>query len=400
MIDPQAEVSMGDSIWDPMGPARERSRTLIYHLIRDVPGVTRPELIRQTGLSRTAVAHLVGKLIESGRVQEQHPELKGQGSGSGRPAGRLSATPSGSPVGALDFGHNHVWAAVADGSGQILADERMAIDVDQAAPDALDRSTSALRSLAQRLGVGPLACVVAGIPGPVDSRNGLVQSPTILSGWVGLSPVREVRERLELPVFIENDAVLGARGELRKGAGRGYRDFLYVKASHGVGAGMVINGQPYRGATGLAGEIGHTQLANNMELCRCGNRGCLEAVVSVQAIRRQLAHTHPHLDAATVELNQLDDPISGRMLGEAGRTIGRVLADLCNLFNPAAIIIGGELGASGPALIEGIRESILRFAQPATAAVIDVRAAELGTRAELVGALETAAMLVADGLTA
>lgn len=375
-------------------PIRERTRTAVYQLIRGTPGITRPDLIVKTGLSRTAVSHLVARLIAEGRVWEHPAEVKGLGSGSGRPAARLTVAPSSSVIGALDFGHNHVWAAVADGQGTVLADRLVLIDVDTDANEVLDRSTQALKDLCAQVTAGELAIVVAGIPGPVDFRTGLVQSPTILSGWVGLSPVVELEERLHVPVFIENDAVLGARGELHRGAGQRYDDFLYVKASHGVGAGIVIGGQPYRGATGIAGEIGHTQLANNTELCRCGNRGCLEAVVSVQAIRRQLAHTHPQLDADTIRLADLSDPISGRIFAEAGRTIGRVLADLCNLFNPAAVIIGGELGESGPSLIEGVHESILRFAQPATAAVIDVQAAALGARAELIGALETAAALL------
>lgn len=94
-------------------------------------------------------------------------------------------------------------------------------------------------------------------------------------------------------VHAENDAFLGAYGELRHGAGRGLEEFLYVKVSHGIGACPVINGRPYHGATGIAGEIGHTRLTAESELCRCGQRGCLEAVVSIDTVRQQVAHSHP-----------------------------------------------------------------------------------------------------------
>lgn len=100
---------------------------------------------------------------------------------------------------------------------------------------------------------------------------------------------------------------------------------LYIKASHGIGAGLVIDGKPYTGATGLAGEIGHTHLSGRTELCRCGNRGCLEAVVSVQSLLEQVAHTRPNVDPDSITLNVLDDTITHRILNEAGRTLGGVL---------------------------------------------------------------------------
>ena len=112
----------------------------------------------------------------------------------------------------------------------------------------------------------------------MDQRTGTVRSPTILSSWVGLAPAQELEERVGVPVHVENDAVLGAYGERQLGAGRDHSDFLYVKASGGIGASMVLDGAVYAGAYGLAGEIGHTQLPGHTELCRCGNRGCLEAV--------------------------------------------------------------------------------------------------------------------------
>ncbi|RIJ71058.1 ROK family transcriptional regulator [Nakamurella silvestris] len=371
---------------------RDRSREEVHRLILNSGGMTRAEIAALTGMSRSAVTNVVGQLIQEQRVVEEDPRIKGPGGGSGRPARMVVPRASGIPVVGLDFGHNHVWVAVADALGQPLGDARVRIDVDNSATEAMDAATDLLTGLRERLGIDRIGAVVAGVPGPVEGRTGRVKSPTILSGWVGLSPGDELAERLGMEVRVENDAVLGAYGELRLGAGVGHREFLYIKASNGIGAGIVINGQPFVGANGIAGEIGHTQLPSSGELCRCGQRGCLEAVVSVQAIRSQLAHTHPHLDAEEIDLAELDDAISARMLNEAGRTIGRVLADLCNLINPSALIIGGELGASGPALIDGVRSSIHRYAQPATAASVEVSASKLGIRSELTGALQMASV--------
>jgi predicted NBD/HSP70 family sugar kinase len=200
-----------------------------------------------------------------------------------------------------------------------------------------------------------------------------VRSPTILAAWVDLDPARELATRVGRPVHVDNDANMGAHGEQRFGAARGCRDFIYVKASHGIGAALVLGGQTYRGTLGIAGEIGHTQLPDATSWCRCGNRGCLETVVSITEVRRELAHAQ--LEPADRSLAPLaDNPIARRVISAAGRTLGRVLADMCNALNPEAIIVGGELSTAGEPLLAGIRESIDRYAQPATAQAVRIRA--------------------------
>ncbi|MFT4083877.1 MAG: ROK family protein [Nocardioides sp.] len=350
--------------------------------------------MNSTGFSRSTVNGAVAKLLAEERVSEIDVEEKGPGSGSGRPATRLMATATGAWVAGVDFGHNHLHVAVAGADGAVAGERRIELDVDLEAEQALDEAARLLGELRARYDIDELGAVVAGIPGPLHVVTGLVQSPTILSGWVGADPAAGLERRIGLPVHVENDAVLGAHGELYAGAGREHRDFLYVKASHGVGASLVIGGEVYRGASGLAGEIGHTKLPGRAELCRCGAKGCLEAVVSVAELRAQVAHSHPGLDVAELELGSLEDPVSDRILEDAGWTTGRVLADLCNLVNPSAVILGGEVGVSGPAYVAGVDAAIRRYAQPATVDALVVRAAELGVRAELVGALEVAGRLV------
>lgn len=372
---------------------RNRTREEIFRIIQGGGAVTRAQLVEATGLSRSTVNHAVSRLVADERVREEDPAAKGPGSGSGRPAGVLRCVPRGGSSVALDFGHTHVKVAVVDDTGHMVAQRRADLDVDLCAAEAMDAAADLLGELRGECTVDDLSTVVAGIPGPLDSASRLVRSPTILSSWVGLDPGRELERRLGLRVHVENDAVLGAYGELRCGAGRGYTDFLYVKASHGIGAGMVLNGEPYRGALGFAGEIGHTPLPGYTELCRCGRRGCLEAVVSVASVEAQIAHTHPtpHHDGSSVE--PLDDPTTWRILNDAGRILGGVLSVLANLLNPAALIIGGELGATGSPLLEGVAATVHRNAQPAIAASLDILPAQLGKDAEIVGAAAFAATL-------
>ncbi|ROS31350.1 ROK family transcriptional regulator [Cellulomonas sp. PhB150] len=375
---------------------RLRTREDLLHLIRANDDVTRAELVELTGMSRSTVNQSVGRLIADGRITESEALPQGRGSGSGRPAAGLKAVADGAPVAGIDFGHNHVHVAVADALGKPIADERTTLDVDLRATDAIDVAVGILTRIRAEQGIGHISSLVAGIPGPLDARTGLVRSPTILSSWVGLAPADELRRRVEDVghVHVENDAVLGAYGELKAGAGRYRRAFLYVKASHGIGAGLVIDGVPFKGANGLAGEIGHTHLPGHTEMCRCGNRGCLESVVSVQALLAQLAHTHPGTDPAEIGLTTFTDGITQRLLDEAGRELGRVLASLCNLLNPDALIIGGELGATGSGFLDGVEATVARHAQPATAAALEIMPAALGVRAEVTGALQMAASMV------
>ncbi|MFC5909174.1 ROK family transcriptional regulator [Streptacidiphilus monticola] len=372
---------------------RNRTREEVFRLIETNTSMTRAQLIEVTGFSRSTVNHAVSQLISAGRVIEEDPGTKGPGSGSGRPAGTLRIVPHGVPAGALDFGHAHIKAAVIDPEGEIIAQRQADLDVDLQAERALDLGTRMLDELGREAALGPLGAVVAGIPGPLDATSGLVRSPTILSSWVGLDPREELRRRLDTAVHVENDAVLGAFGELRRGAGQGFRDFLYVKASHGIGAGLVLRGEPYRGSLGFAGEIGHTPLPGHTDLCRCGNRGCLEAVVSVASIGGQFAHTHPQAAPGTLRFDRGGDPITQRILDDAGRLLGEVLAVLCNLLNPAALIIGGELGSCDGPLLDGVKATVHRNAQPAIAASLRVLPAQLGVDAELVGAATMAAAL-------
>jgi predicted NBD/HSP70 family sugar kinase len=291
----------------------------------------------------------------------------------------------------IDFDLDRVPVAVATADGKISAEEHTDVNVDSEAASALDVAAGMVHRLLGQTGLtlSDIRAIAAGVPAPLDLRTRRIHSASVLTGWVGLDPARELSNRLGRPVVIGNDADLGAAGELRFGIAKGARDLLYVKASEGIGAGLVLAGSTYHGATGVAGEIGHTRLGEQGAWCRCGNRGCLETVVSSILVRnlmldlgipRSPDRTFPLRDAAR-------HPVAARFIAESGRTLGRVLADLCNCLNPGLIVLGGELGTAGEALADGVRESINRYAQPTTAAAVEIKTAALGLRAELLGAV-------------
>jgi predicted NBD/HSP70 family sugar kinase len=227
------------------------------------------------------------------------------------------------------------------------------------------------------------------LPGPVDHRAQTTGSAALLPSWAGLDPAAELERRLGVRVVVDNDANLGALAEHALGAGRGIDDLVYVSVGAGIGAGLVLGGRVHRGVAGVAGELGHVQVKPDGVVCRCGSRGCLGTVAAAGPLVRMLRPTHGEdltLDDL-LELVARGDPGALRVVADAGRTLGAVLAGLCNHVNPAVIAVGGELSAAGAPLLEGIREGIDRGALPVAAASVRVVRSPLGDHAGVLGAL-------------
>jgi predicted NBD/HSP70 family sugar kinase len=376
---------------DPwIGPRGSAARRLLA-VVREHGPLTRPELARLTGMSVSGVRPLVARLVADGEVVESDAPVDGRA--PGRPGTVLAAAvPEGIVLG-LDFGHAHVGVAVADLRGEQLGWSSVPVDVDSRAEEALDTAARLTRAVLRQAGRrrAEVVRVVAGVPGPVD-RGGRMRSSTIVSSWWELPIADEVAARLRIDpaaVEVENDAHLGALGERAAGVARGCDDFVYVKASHGLGAGLVLRGELYAGASGLTGELGHTVVDPDGALCRCGSRGCLETVVAIERVRAQIRFVAAS-DVVEPLAEALTRPAARRIVVEAGRTLGRALADVANLLDPQRIVLGGELAGAGAPLVEGVRESIGRYAQPAVAGV-EVVLGALGERAQVTGATALAA---------
>lgn len=376
---------------------RVANRRAVASLLAAGP-MSRADLARGTGLSRTTVSSLISELIATGHVTETADRGQPHKGGSGRPPLLVAlSTPHGGVAG-VDIGHHHVRVAVADRAGVILVEDCATVDVDSHGADTLDCAATMVRTALRAAGVAreDLQGVAMCVPAPLDRRHARI-STGILPGWQDLSPGEELQRRLGAPVFVDNDANLGALAEVERGAARGVADVVYVKVASGVGAGLVLGGRLHRGATGIAGELGHVQVDDDGPLCRCGHRGCLETAVSAARLLADLqpAYDEPLGVGRVLELDHDGDAAVGRVLGDAGRTIGRALADLCNSLNPQVVLLGGSLGTS-PSLAHGIREAIDRHAHCDTAAAVRVAAGSLGDRAEIVGAVSLAIARVAQ----
>jgi predicted NBD/HSP70 family sugar kinase len=164
---------------------------------------------------------------------------------------------------------------------------------------------------------------------------------------------------------------------------------VYLKVSSGIGAGLILNGRLYRGSDGLAGELGHVLVNPSGIVCRCGNRGCLETVAGTGALVEELRRSHGEdftveamLDAAAA-----GDAACRRVIHEAGRALGQVVATLFNVLNPELVVVGGHLARAGDLLLDGVRESVSRAALPETARRAQLVSGVLGDRAQVLGAL-------------
>jgi glucokinase-like ROK family protein len=371
---------------------RDRNRERVLGVLRERGRISQADIARVTGLSRTTIHTLVSELKDSGVVHEVETsahEVRG-----GRPAVQLMLRDSSLRAVGIDFGHSHVQVAVADIAHNVLAERRRDLDVSHDAKTALDTAARMVDEVLEEGRVDRKSVLAAGIgiPGPVDRGRGTAGSATILPGWTGVRIGEEMQQRLGIPVEIENDANLGALAEMTWGAGRECSNFAYIKAATGIGAGIVIDGRLLRGASGTAGEIGHTTLDESGALCYCGNRGCLETVASGPAIVALVSSGQPEILTLgqVIELATSGDARCRRAISDAGREIGVAVAGLCNLINPERVIVGGLLSRAGELLLQPVRESIRRHAVFAAAERVEVVAAAFVERAELLGSLALA----------
>ncbi|MES9520789.1 ROK family transcriptional regulator [Streptomyces capoamus] len=234
------------------------------------------------------------------------------------------------------------------------------------------------------------------VPRMIDPRTNEFTRPVLHPWRIGDNPARDLGEELGVPAFIDNDANLGALAEQTYGRRDHAETVIYVKASTGVGAGIIVHNSLLRGRGGMAGEIGHLTLETDGMMCQCGGRGCLETVIGAEALVQRVRQARTRTGAADFEhledvirAAREHDPVCMRVIKDAGRTLGSHLAHLCNLINPDVVVVGGQL-TECDLLLEGCQESLYRFALPGAVAKSSgfvLELSELGTRAEAQGAL-------------
>jgi len=308
----------------------------------------------------------------------------------------------------IDLGGTKILVLVADADGHVIGRERVPTRVDEGAEAVISRIVDATRSAAAGANVDLATVRAAGVsaPGPIDAAAGVITQPPNLPGWHDVPLAQILRDRLGVPVVLENDANCQGLAEHQFGAGRGYRHMIFVTISTGIGGGIIIDDELYVGASGAAGEFGHIIVAAEGPTCGAGHVGCLEAFASGAAIaaraREQIAAgglvrtarmagQAPPLSAETVFLaGEQGEAEAAEIIAEAGRYLGLGLASLINAFNPQAIVLGGGLTNMGDAILRPAVETARARSFAQSFADVRIVEGELGERAGALGAVAVA----------
>ena len=376
--------------------AEDRLTRTVLNLVWEERQVSRAAIARSTRRSRSTISDVVGRLLGTGLVAEVGT---GESRGGRRPILIGFQDQAGVILG-VDVGASHVSVMLTDLRGRALAwmerphpvrsDPRGAEALIVELGDGCLRAWNGDRSRLTGIGVA--------VPSPVDPRSPDRVLARILPAWRGHTILRRLHDEFGVPVFVDNDANLGAVAERWWGQAVGIDDFVYLKVATGVGAGIMIGGEIHRGATGVAGEIGHVAIDPNGPACVCGNRGCLATFVGTEQLvarARDLCACHPDSalagdpepDIRAIEDAALqDDPLAIQVVREAADRLGVVVAGMLNLLNPGSVILGGSLARAGERLIKPLREAVAARTLVHSAADADIRVSELGERAVALGA--------------
>lgn len=369
-------------------PPATGSAGQVVALLRASGPTTRAELATAIGLSRATVSATVAELKQDGWIHEQ-PASSGS-TGRGRPPTLLLLTQQAGVAVGVDLGRSHARVALAHLGHEVLAEAAHELDESWRAEDAVDAVEALVDKALAAAGVdrGGIVGLGLGLPAPLDT-SGHSTSITIPPDWVREDPGQAIARRLGVPVVVDNDANLGALAEARWGAGRGAKALCYVKASTGIGAGLVLDGRLFRGSSGTAGEIGHLVVDEDGVVCRCGSRGCLEVRAGGRALVAQVAHSAAGIRslAELIAAAQAEDLACTRVLADAGTMLGTALAAVLNIVNPDRVVLGGELGQAGELVLGSLRERLARDALASAVRSATVVPGELGPRAEALGAV-------------
>src|SRR6266545_986603 len=334
---------------------REINQSLVLSLVRNHGPISRTDIADAAHLSLATVSSISNALIDQGLIYEHEAGIS---TGGRRPILLALNRQAGLVIG-VKLTENQIVAALTDLTAEVIEQRAAPLGSDHR-PEAVVGALAALVDQLRAAHPGRrMVGIGLGMAGVIDRRQGICRFSPFLQ-WHSVPLRHMLEQRLGLPVVIENDVNTLTMAEQWFGAGVGVNDFLVVTLGRGIGMGMVLNGQLYRGGCGGGGEFGHITMVPDGPRCDCGKRGCLEALVADPAIvrRMQMATNRELTMEATVALARQGDTTAQGIFAAAGRTLGMALADLVNIFNPPLLVIGGEGARALDLLQESLQETL------------------------------------------
>ena len=377
--------------WDDL---RAHNTALLFDAIWNEDGISRADLARFSGLSRATVSDIVAEFLAAGAVTESEVAP----SSGGRPPIRLRFEDGWRHLIGVEMGASHVSGVRTDLRGRVLGQFHRDQDIGGDPEGTVAAIDHGIRELMRLDGTVPVLGVGVGVPSPLRAADEGRLAPHLFPRWSGVDLAGHLGRVHGLPIRMDNDANLGALAEHWWGAGQDVSDFAYIKVATGVGAGILIGGQIYRGATGIAGEIGHTTIDMRGPRCRCGLNGCLEAMVGSasllelagdrvarMAIPPVWFEGSPSVRSLTAGAHA-GDLVARELIAGAGTALGIAIANLLNLVNPGRVILGGHLTEAGALLLDPVRDAIARRALWSSVEGSTLVISPLGDRAVALGA--------------
>jgi glucokinase-like ROK family protein len=383
---------------------RQFNRLLVLNCIRQHGPLARVAVAERTGLSRTTVSSIVDTLLNEGLVHEG--DTLDAARVGGRRATLLHFQADAGYILGVDVGRTHVTLLATDLAADMLVRCSSSFEAALGPEVCLPLLAERIRMFVSEheLPWDRIVGIGIGIPGPLDAERQRLVSPPRMPGWDGVEIGQFLRRELSAPLYIENDANLGALGECRFGAGRGVLNLAYIKIGTGIGGGLVMNGTIYRGSFGSAGELGHVTIDEDGPLCDCGSRGCLEALAGAAAIvedaragqssqapshREQPLPTRAAIAdiADVIRAAQEGDVACRAAIERAGEHIGVAVGSLINLVNPSLILFDGGVTRAGELLLAPLRRTAAARSLRMAWARTDILPGELADNAIALGAV-------------
>ena len=359
--------------WGAGSVSGDMTRTAVLAILARQGGLSRAEIAERLELSPATITTITRRLLGEGLIEEGGPRT----SQTGRPSIPLELVPASAHALGVQVAHEHVTGVLTRLDATVVDGFRHAFD--PSAPGAVDVLAKMIRSEIEagtRRGL-PLLGVGIAVPGVVEPETGTLRMSVRL-GWTGMPLAARLREALGVPVFVDNDISAVTAAERLYGPGADCADFLLVAIGQGIGLGMVLDGAPYRGAAGAAGEFGHLPILPDGPVCSCGNRGCLETQVSTESLLRRAGELG--IVSGTADLEDLraavddGDARGAELLRQAGELLGRTLAGSVNLLGPERVVVMGEITELWPHLAESFHGALAEHLLPCVRETrIDVR---------------------------
>jgi N-acetylglucosamine repressor len=364
--------------------------------------ISRAEIARLSNLTPATVSRAVAELHKRGIIREQGP---GVSIGGRRPV-LIEFNPEAFYLAGIDLGITKVISVIIDLHGNILSKAKLDIDINAGKDRIIEQMFTVTRrvfSNTNELIRNKLAGIGISLSGIIDTKKGLSVFSPSMPNWHNVPIVQLFQNEFHLPVFIENDARAMALAEARYGAGRDYDNLFCINIGHGIGSGIIINKELYRGKTLTAGEFGHMTLVPSGPLCHCGNRGCLDVMAGGHAIAASAIRVvssgvntlikelvEGDIKKITAEVVALaakeGDDIALQLLNEVGRYLGIAIASIINLLNPELIVIGGGVSKAGEFFFEEIKNIIKKRAFTTMVKTPEIVTSSLNEDASSIGA--------------